>query len=73
MRSSAPPNSNIELSQITAELGIGLIDGGAVGPPLALMAVPARDSKGPAEACIALAGTVVVRWPLPDVPARLPR
>jgi hypothetical protein len=68
----APARSSIELSQIAADLGIGRIDGAPLGPPLALMTVPARDSEGLAEAWISLAGTVLVRWPLPDVPARPP-
>ena len=68
----APARSSIELSRIAADLGIGRIDGAPLGPPLALMTVPARDSEGLAEAWISLAGTVLVRWPLPDVPARPP-
>ena len=68
----APARSSIELSQIAADLSIGRTDGAPLGPPLALMTVPARDSEGLVDAWISLAGTVLVRWPLPDVPVRPP-
>jgi hypothetical protein len=65
----APARSSIELSQVAADLGIGRIDGAPLGPPLALMTVPARDSQELTEAWISLAGTVLIRCTLPDVQA----
>jgi hypothetical protein len=68
----APARSSIELSQIAADLRIGRTDGPPQGPSLALMTVAAGGSEERAEAWISLAGTVLVRWPLPDVPTRPP-
>jgi hypothetical protein len=64
----AASGSHLQLSQMAAGLGIGRTHGAPRGPSLALMAVPTRESEGSAEAWISLAGAVLVRWPLPDIP-----
>lgn len=67
----APSGRAIPTSAVAGQLSLMRSFAAPRGPSLALMSAPATDPDMPPEVWISLAGTVFVRWPLPDVSPRL--
>lgn len=67
----APTNTDIPHSAVAAELSLMRSYAEPSEPILALAAVASKTSPGMSEVWISLAGTVLVQWPLSDVPPTL--